>query len=331
MQRKWVGLAVLGSLIQTQPLRGDDAAVKFPTHTIGNDRFALDIFLPDAEHGFYRGLRFDRSSMIQAVRFGDHRVFQPWRETSRPTAHDGNASGPAEEFDIKQPQSYATAAPGESFMKIGVGHLKRADDKPYRFTGRYAVLDPGRWTVETTDESVTATHTLEPRRGFGYTLTRTFRLADDGAGFVMRRTLSNTGTQPIETEVYTHNFVIINGDVPIGPDYLMQTRFPLRDADLKLRGNAEAGEHDIRITRPIERGSAWAGFAGTDDAALNELTVSHSASGVRLTIAGDRPLARFAVWTDGRALCPEPFVTIKLAPGESQTWSTTYSFDAVEP
>jgi len=156
-------------------------------------------------------------------------------------------------------------------------------------------------------------------------------IADDGAGFVMRRTLSNTGTQPIETEVYTHNFVIINGDVPIGPDYLMQTRFPLRDADLKLRGNAEAGEHDIRITRPIERGSAWAGFAGTDDAALNELTVSHSASGVRLTIAGDRPLARFAVWTDGRALCPEPFVTIKLAPGESQTWSTTYSFDAVEP
>jgi hypothetical protein len=41
--------------------------------------------------------------------------------------------------------NYAEAKPGETFVKIGVGVLKRPDEARYAFRNPYELLDGGKW------------------------------------------------------------------------------------------------------------------------------------------------------------------------------------------
>jgi hypothetical protein len=45
---------------------------------------------------------------------------------------------------------------------------------------------------------------------------------------------------------------------------------------------------------------------------------------VVLRIAGDRPLTKCNVWAVKTTLCPEPFVDLRLGPGEEAKWATRY-------
>ena len=323
-------MVILGASIRPVVLQGQEvAAPAFPVQTLRNATLEADVYLPDPDAGFYRGIRFDRSSMIGEVRLGERRFFRPWRGTGNPTSHDGNASGPAEEFGMKDPPGFASAATGETFMKIGVGHLARANDKPYGFFRSYPLIDPGAWTVEKTDTAVTMTHTLAPRRGYGCTLKRTVRLADDGDALIVERTLTNTGSEPIDTDAYTHNFVIIDDIEAVGPDYAVQTRFPLKPVDVKFRDLAAAGEHAITMTRPLAKGqSIWGRFEGVDEAEQNAWSVTYRPTGSRLTLTMDQPTEAYAFYAQGKAFCPEPFIRIHVEPGASMTWTSRYSFGA---
>ena len=47
-------------------------------------------------------------------------------------------------------------------------------------------------------------------------------------------------------------------------------------------------------------------------------------AGVR--VATDRPLAKLQYWSPRTTLCPEPFIDLKLAPGQADRWSIRYEF-----
>lgn len=282
------------------------------------------VYLPDETAGYYRGPRFERSGIVAEVQTGGRRFFGPWKPKHDPLNHD-DIAGLAEEFDIKGPSTFAAARPGETFVKIGVGVLRRGDDKPYSFVTRYPLVDPGRWTIEHDRASVRFIQTLDGG-DTSYLYEKIVRLDGDSPVITVERTLTNTGRAEIVTEHYGHHFVRID-DVPVGPAYAVAFGFdatPGEPARLQDAARVELGQFTwladmppkpihFETARPVD--APW----------WVRLSVAERQAG--LTIEGDRALSRFAVFAVGSAFCPEPFVQIRLAPGESTTWSNVYRFE----
>src|SRR5262249_42898460 len=127
---------------------------------------------------------------------------------------DSATSGPVEEF---APLGFE-AKPG-IFIKIGVGVLRQPDTKPYDHYRHYTVVDGGRRATITTRDSVTFTQNLSSGGtaymydlsggGTAYMYQKTLRLTPGKPELVIEHVLKNTGTMPIKTTVYDHNFLRI--------------------------------------------------------------------------------------------------------------------------
>ena len=161
----------------------------------------MKLWLPDAKAGFYRATRFDWSGVIASLEYAGHNFYGPWFSKYDPAVRDfayqdadivaGSVSamtGPADEF--QRPLGYDKARPGETFVKVGVGVLRKADDENYSFGKRFDLVDSGRWTV-TTGEKFDHVY---PRSGgrrfrYGYRYTKTVRLANDTPEMVIDHTL----------------------------------------------------------------------------------------------------------------------------------------------
>ena len=113
---------------------------RYPEAVLSNDQIRVRVYLPDPERGFYRSTRFDWSGVIASLEFQGHQYYGPWFTGTDPTVRDfiyksdteliaspqSAVTGPAEEFS--RPQGFAEAKPGGTFVKVGVGVLRKKDD-----------------------------------------------------------------------------------------------------------------------------------------------------------------------------------------------------------
>src|SRR5205814_8023757 len=118
------------------------------------------VFLPDTANGYYRSSRFDWSGVVGCVSLNGHRFFGEWFQRYDPMINDA-ITGPVEEFRSDQEPGYAEAKPGETFLKLGVGVLRKVDDNPYKFGTVYPIVDPGKWSVHVKKDSITFTQVLK--------------------------------------------------------------------------------------------------------------------------------------------------------------------------
>ena len=118
------------------PVSASQPTMTFPEATISNGQITAKIYLPDPQRGFYRSTRFDWSGMIASLEHNGHQYYGPWFTGSDPSVRDfvyrgqdivvsaqSGAVGPAEEF--QRPLGYSEAKSGETFVKIGVGVLRK--------------------------------------------------------------------------------------------------------------------------------------------------------------------------------------------------------------
>src|ERR1700733_11168579 len=132
------------------------SAADFPQAELSNSEIRLKIYLPDPKAGFYRASRFDWAGMIYSLVYRGHEYYGPWFQRVDPNVHDFTydganivagpctaAVGPAEEF---QPLGYDAKA-GGTFVKIGVGALRKPDDSTYDQFRLYEPVNGGTWTV----------------------------------------------------------------------------------------------------------------------------------------------------------------------------------------
>ena len=82
------------------PLRSEaadkqEAMAEYPMLQLVNGELTMRLYLPDAELGFYRGVRFDWSGIIERVTYKGHRFYAQWKKPHDPEGND-NVSGPAE-------------------------------------------------------------------------------------------------------------------------------------------------------------------------------------------------------------------------------------------
>lgn len=310
-------------LLAAGPVRADD----YPKAVLRNDSLSLTVYLPDAKKGFYRGSRFDWAGVVGDVQLaGRHRVFGPWKDQHDPANHD-DIVGPAEEFGMEAPLGYAEAAEGETFLKIGVGELLKPKEEGYRFHHNYEIKHPGAWEVTAGPTAVVFKQAFLARSGYGYRYVKRVTLDADRAMFTLRHELTNSGTRPIDTDHYNHNFFNVD-NASIGPDYRIAFPASPKVTDPKERFRelvAIRSERVLVFTGPLDKGSVFAtldGLAGQ----TGPIVLTHRASGVQLSVQGDAPFEKVNVWGTVRTICAEPFIRIRLKPGESKTWSVRYTF-----
>ncbi len=304
------------------------AAANFPEADISNGLVRATLYLPDPERGYYRGTRFDWSGVIANLEFKGHRYFGVWFDHYDPKLHDA-ISGPVEEFTTNDSGlGYDAAKPGETFIKIGVGVIRKPHEPQYRFSHTYEIVNAGKWKVKTARDHVEFTQELNDRSGYAYRYRKTVRLAKGKPELILEHSLKNTGRLPIDTSVYDHNFFVIDNQ-PSGPDFAVKFPFQIQ-ATHDLRNLAEIKGKQIVYLRDLQKGeSIYAGLTGFGDSAKDyDITVENRKTGAGVRVTGDHPLSRLVFWSIRTTLCPEAYVHMQIEPGQESKWRMFYNFYA---
>lgn len=293
-----------------------------PKTQISNGTIASEIYLPDAENGYYRGTRFDWAGIIPSLEYKDHTYFGKWFEKYEPTIHDA-IMGPVEAFD---PVGYDSAKPGETFVKIGVGILERPDSTEYHFSKSYKISDNGVWHFETQDKEVRFSHQITEGK-YPYTYNKSIKLRDNK--LIIAHTLVNNGNRNIETRVFNHNFFVIDKQ-DVGPGFAVKFPFPIEGDESRLGGFAEVvNGNEIKFIKELGEKDhpmivKLSGFGSSKDDYDIRIENTNTGTGVRITC--DRPLSNVVFWSAIKTLSPEPYIDVKVKSSESFSWTITYEF-----
>lgn len=316
-------------------------AADFPTATIANGQIQAKLYLPDAKNGFYRSTRFDWSGVIGSLKYKGHDYYGAWFQKITDVYDFGYEGpdvvsapftamvGPAEEFQTSgKALGYDEAKPGETFIKIGVGVLRKPDEPRYDHSKPYEIVDGGKWTVRESRDSVEFTHELlDPVSHYGYVYRKVVRLTSGKPQMVLEHSLKNTGTRPIQSSVYNHNFLVLDKQAP-GPDFVITVPFQIqaRRAPAKelgeIRGNqivyVKTLENQDRMTTAVQ------GFS--DSPRDYDIRVENRKVGAGFRVTGDRPLTNIALWSIKTVLAVEPYMAMTIDPGAEFTWKLTYDY-----
>src|SRR6266849_580396 len=118
-------------------------AQEFPQAEISNGLVHARLYLPDADQGYYRATRFDWAGVIPSLEYKGHTYFCQWFDKYDPKIHD-SIIGSVEEFLTDNlPLGYEQAKPGGTFLRIGVGVLRKpAQDPRNKRFFTYEIADP---------------------------------------------------------------------------------------------------------------------------------------------------------------------------------------------
>lgn len=298
----------------------------YPVEILKNRQLQLKVYPPDIEQGFYRAARFDWAGVIGSVKFNNHEFIGHWLDAHDPLNHE-SITGPVEAFS---PIGYEDCSPGETFLIIGVGWLEKPDERPYHFATPYKIADNGIWSVEKKKREIRFVQKLQDHAGISYQYTKIIKLLENEPGFVLEHELLNTGSKELDGTVYNHNFFIID-DEPTGPNIETNFPYPILAEGRGFGDMISARDSSLHFTRPLQKGESvyTSNIEGYEDNAEDyQINIENLKTGAGINIHADQPLDKLAYWACHSTACPEPFIAISVAPGETFTWSITYEFYA---
>ena len=310
-----------------------------PQAEISNGIVRAKLYLPNTVNGYYRGTRFDWSGVVGDLEYGGHRYYAPWFTRTDPNVRDfiydgpdivaGPASaitGPVEEF--APALGYEEAKPGGVFVKMGVGVLRKPDNANYDAYKAYDLIDPGKWKVRKSKDSVEFTQEiLDPGSGYGYRYRKTVMLVKGKPEMVIGHSLKNIGKLPIQSSVYDHNFLVLDNQPP-SPSYTMTFPFQVVTDEHLDKSLAEVRGNQIVYLQTLQGKdrvhTSIKGFSGSPDD--YRVRIENTKADAGMTITGDRPLYKMALWSIRSVLAVEPFINISVEPGTEFQWKYTYSY-----
>jgi hypothetical protein len=291
----------------------------WPRAEISNGQISAVLALPDPVKGFYRGPRFDHASNIPSLTFKGHSFFGANAGPVRNPVANDQCAGPAEEF--YEPLGFEEAKPGQPFIKIGVGLLRKPQAKNYFHGTAYWPLKFFDWKAELGKNQVRLQQDV--REGdWGYEYAKTIVLPQGSNRMQIRYSLKNTGKKRIVTNQYAHNFIRID-DQLIGDAYTVRFKNRVRP----VRPLPKSVTFSKGNTFSMGKKTMFSPLRGFKSIADNCVDVSlANKTGVKIT--GDFTPFRYWFFASDKVVCPEPFIHIDLAPGQSMTWTRTYEFYA---
>ena len=335
---------ILLSLLST-PMLMAQTAPDIPQARLTNGPLQVTVYLPNAQRGYYRGTRFDWSGVIQNLEYKGHRFYGPWYTKTDPHVrdfiYDGNditagpcsaIMGPVEEFTTAHKGlGYDDAKAGGTFVKIGVGVLRKPDNGEYSPYHLYEIVDGGKWSVQTGATSVEFTHELrDASSGYAYTYTKTLRLVPGKPELVIEHSLRNTGQKLIQTSVYDHNFFVPDNQPP-GPGTVITVPFKIQTAQPPENGLAEIRGKQLVYLKPLQGQdrvtAAIKGFTGS--AKDYDVRVENAKAGIGYRVTGDRPVSSIFLWSIRSVVSMEPYIDMSIEPGSEFTWEYSYEYFTV--
>jgi len=319
-------------------------AADFPSAEISNGEIRAKVYLPDAKNGFYRSTRFDWSGVIGSLEYKGHNYYGPWFDKTDPNVYDfeyrgaevvaspfSASVGPTEEFQTNgKALGWDEAKPGGTFIKIGVGVLRKPADPnaAYDHVKYYEIVDPGKWTVKKNRDSVEFTQELnDPASGYGYIYHKTVQLTKGKPQMVISHSLKNTGKNPIQTTVYNHNFLVLDKQPP-GPDLVVTLPFQIQSRRAPEKDVGEVRGNQIFYLKTLEDKARMTTSVGgfSDKPSDYDIRVENKKTGAGVRITGDRPLSNVALWSIRTNLSVEPFNAMNIPPTGEFTWKLTYDY-----
>ncbi len=303
---------------------GGTATAQFPEAEISNSQIHAKLYLPDAQSGYYRATRFDWSGVIATLEWKGHTYFGKWFDHYDPKTHDA-ISGPVEEFLTNGAGlGFTEVKPGEAFVKIGVGAIRKPDDQAFQQFHTYEIADSGKWTTQKGSDWIEFTQQLGDTAGYAYLYRKKILLAGDK--LVLEHHLENTGRKTIATSVYEHNFFMLDGQ-PSGPDFVIRFAFEPRAAR-PLNGLAETRGREVRYLQELQPGqSVYTELEGFGSTSKDyDIRVENRKTGTAVHQTGNRPLAKMAFWSIRSNVSPEAYVDLRIEPGKQADWRIEYQF-----
>jgi hypothetical protein len=317
-------------------------AADFPQSEISNGEISARICLPDAKKGFYTSTRFDWSGVVCSLTYKGHEYYGTWFQKIDPKVYDFGYEGdqvvsapftamvgPAEEFQTAgRALAYDDAKAGGTFIKIGVGVLKKVDEARYDHSKAYEIVDGGKWSVKKGRDSVGFAQVLrDPSSGYAYDYQKTVSLTKGKPEMVISHVLKNTGTRPIETTCYNHNFLALDHQPP-GPDFVITFPFQLKARREPTKGLGEIRGNQLLYLKTLEgQDRMGAGLEGFGDTAKDyDIRVENRKVKAGVRLIGDQPLSSIGYWSIKTVLAVEPYVAMKIEPGKQFAWKITYEY-----
>ncbi len=320
-------------MIPTTTLSGS-----YPQAEISNGQITAKIYLPDPVNGYYRSTRFDWSGAIYSLQYKGHEFYGPWVDRIDPNVINwvfqgseivsgpcSAMSGPVNEFHI--PLGYDQAKPGGTFIKIGVGVLRSTGGTYDRFKP-YEVMNSGKWSVRKEKDLIEFTQELDdPNSGYAYLYRKVIKLEKDKPGMVIEHSLKNTGTREINSNVYNHNFIILDKQAP-GPDFTFKVPFQIKVTQAPKKELVEIrGSQIVYLKQLSGKDEAVVVFEGfSNEIKDTEIIIENKKAGAGVRITGDRPLLREVLWSIRTVLAIEPYISIDIKQGEVFTWKNIFDY-----
>lgn len=294
-----------------------------PQADISNGIMTAKLYLPDVKNGYYQGTRFDWAGNMPSLKYSGHEYFGQWYEVYRPDIHDV-VMGPV---DAVQPIDFNEAQPGGKGLIVGIGSIRKPDEKPYTFTHTYEVIDHGKWQVKKKSDQILFAHTFKDN-DYSYEYEKVIRLEKNKPVMVIEHRLKNKGKKTLETTCYNHNFFVID-NLPVGPAYSAEFSFPLKGkftdgGDIaSMNGNRMVlGRNLVKPETVFSGNIQGEGVTGMP----YQIKVENSAAKTGVKITCDKPLAFVNFWCCHTTFCPEPYISVKAEPGKTFEWTITYEF-----
>jgi hypothetical protein len=301
-----------------------------PKTVIANGLVKAVVFLPDAERGYYRASRFDWFGVVGCLSYQGHTYFGEWFSKYDPLLND-SITGPVEEFRSDDGAlGYNQAKPGDLFVKVGVGVLRKLDDSPYKFGVTYPLIDSGHWSTHVGHDRVTFQQHLSSTIGISYIYEKTLKLDKREPVLVLEHSLKNTGSKTIETEVYDHDFFMLDGK-PTGPG--MVVRFPFAPkANDPLTPGAKIEGKEILYQAELQPHQQVASYLQgySTNPADYDLTVEDRNTGIGVEQSSDSAISRLYLWSIRTTICPEAYIHLAIPPGQTAHWEIRYRFFAAK-
>jgi hypothetical protein len=319
------------SLVAFLLICGTLSAQDYPKAEITNGIIRAELMLPDAQHGSYQGTRFDWSGIISSLQYQGHEYFGKWYEKHDPKIHDA-ITGPVEEFRTNESGlGYDEAKTGGTFVRIGVGTVRKPDEKAYQPFETYEIVDPGKWTIKRHKDRIEFTQRLKGDNGYAYVYRKTVRLVKGKPELLLEHSLKNTGQKAIDTTQYNHNFFVIDHE-KVGPDVVVKFAFaPVATRGFKDR--AEIVGNEIHFPREIEgKNGVFSELTGSkNDVADYDFRIENVKSGAGVHFTSDQPLDHVNFWAINTVACAEPYIHLKIDPKKEARWTVRYQFYTLQP
>jgi hypothetical protein len=275
--------------------------------------------------------------VVADLQYKGHSYYGPWFTATDPTVSDfiykdseivagpcSAITGPVEEFAT--PVGFDEAKAGETFLKVGVGVLRKPDDAAYSAYRLYEIVDGGKWSVKKSADTVEFTQELRnTTSGYGYVYHKKLSLLAGKPVMVIEHSLKNTGSRAIHTSVYDHNFLVLDKQ-PTNAGFAITFPFNVTANPPPDKALAEIEKNKLLYRKTLTGEDrvyfSIEGFSPDDYRIHIDNTNVHAG----MTITGDRPLAKMSLWSIRSVIAVEPFIDISLEPGSQSTWKYNYEY-----